>query len=71
MFKSHGTSYEATLWIYRSIVEPLLARGERDRGGNPFEDLFRPGRWERDAGWRYEGEEVIGDSYELDRARFR
>lgn len=71
MFESHGTSYEATLRIYRPIVEPLFARGERDWGGNSFEDLFRLGGWERDAGWRDERKEVVGDSYELGRARFR
>lgn len=67
MFKPHGASYEASLGIYRPIVEPLLVRGEGDRGGNPLERLSGSGGWERDAGRRDECEKVIGDGYELRR----
>lgn len=67
MFESHGSSYEATLRIHRPIVEPLLVRGEGDRGGNASERLSGSGGWERDAGRRDEREKVIGDGYELRR----
>lgn len=65
MFKPHCASYEAALGIHRPIVEPLLVRGECDRGWNPFQRLSRPGRWEGDAGRGDESEKVIDDGYEL------
>lgn len=65
MFKPHGTGYEAPLGIDRPIVEPLLIRGERDRGGDALEGLLGRGGRERDAGWGDECEEIVGDCYEL------
>lgn len=67
MFESHRPSYEPPPGIHRPIVEPLLVRGEGDRGWNPFQRLSRPGRWEGDAGWGDKCEEVIDDGYELRR----
>lgn len=65
MFEPHGPSYEPAPRIHSPVVEPLLIRGEGDGGGDPLEGLSGPGGRERDARRGNEGEEVIGDGYEL------